>query len=101
MIPDRELPTRGPHKVDWDALDKPYEGPGREGLRVMAFNALSQADRKRYLRRGEMDQYLDETADHVERQAQIFQDRTLGFTYDAEQAWKYAIRLVVHGQEPD
>lgn len=102
MIPDRELPTRGPgHKVDWEALDKPYTGPGREGLRVMAFNALDQEQRRRMLRKGEMEEYLDEMAEAVEKQAETFQNRSLGYTYDAEDAWKYAIRLIIHGQEPD
>lgn len=101
MIPDRELPSRGPHKVVWPDLDAPYTGPGREGLRTIAFNALSQDSRRRMLRKGEMDEYLNEMADAVEHQAQQFQDRTLGYKYDAEDAWKFAIRQVIHGQEPD
>ena len=101
MIPDRELPQRNPFQAVYTDPEAPYTGPGREGLRVMAFNALDQEQRRRLTGEGEIEEYLDEMADAVESQAEKFQDRSLGYTYDAEDAWKYAIRLIIHGQEPD
>ena len=62
MIPDRELPQRNPFKAVYTDPNEPYTGPGREGLKVMAFNALDQEQRRRMLRKGEMDEYLDEMA---------------------------------------
>ena len=101
MIPDRELPGRGPHKVEWRDPDAPYTGPGREALRSMVFNTLTQEQRRRMTDEGEMEEYLDEMADGIASQAEKFQNRSLGYTYDAEDAWNHAFRLVIHGQEPD
>ena len=93
MIPDRELPSNLPGQE--------RTGHRLEGVRVMAFNALDQEARRRLLRRGEMDTYLDEMAESVEAQALTYQDRTLGYDYEERRAWQLAIRLVIHGREPD
>ena len=96
---DRELPgTSGEgHKVVWRDPDTPYIGPGREYLRVLAHNALSRSERREKARASEMESYLDEMADAVASQA----DSYLSDGYDSRRAWSLAIRLVIHGREPD
>ena len=96
---DRELPDsngegRPATFIDPDA---PYTGPGRESLRVMAHNALSRKERRAKSTEGELEEYLDEMADAVASQAESF----MGEGYESRRAWSLAIRLVVHGKEPD
>ena len=98
-IPDRELPDsdgEGREAVFINP-DEPYTGPGRESLRVMVHNALSQRDRREKTETGEMEAYLDDMADTVASQA----DNYIAQGYPAERAWTLAIRLVIHGREPD
>ena len=97
---DRELPDsngegRPATFIDPDA---PYTGPGRESLRVMAHNALSRKDRRSQGNCwANWKSYLDEMADAVASQAESF----MGEGYESRRAWSLAIRLVVHGKEPD
>ena len=98
-IPDREMPgtTSEGKKATYIDPDEPYTGPGRGSLRVTAHNALPQKERRRLTRAGEMEGYLDEMADGVASQA----DNYIGQGYRPERAWSLAIRLVIHGREPD
>jgi len=73
------------------------DGPGRETLRVMAHNALSQAERRELVDDGSMESYLDEMADAVASQARNYKSQ--GYAWD--RAWVYAVRLVIHEREPD
>ena len=94
----RELPSNDEgHEPLFVDPDKPYSGPGRESLRVMAFNALSKTSMRRKARKGELEIYLDEMADAVDIEA----SRLISAGYDSARAWSLAIRQVVHGQEPD
>ena len=94
----RELPFNGEgHKPIFVDPDKPYSGPGRKSLRVMAFNALSRDSMRRKAKKGDLENYLDEMADSVAIEAV----RLVSAGYDSTRAWSLAIRLVVHGREPD
>ena len=101
MIPDRELPERNPFKAVYTDPDEPYTGPDRETLRSMVFNLLTQEQRQRMTTDGELEEYLDEMADGITSQAEKFQNRSLGYTYDAEDAWNHAFQLVINFKEPD
>ena len=95
----RELPdTDGVgRKASFIDPDAPLPGPGRESLRVMAYNVLSEAQMRRKARKGELEEYLDEMADAVDSEA----GRFIRQGYDSTRAWSLAIRQVIHGKEPD
>ena len=94
----RELPESDEgHKAVFVDPDKPHTGPGRESLRVMAFNALSRAKMRRKAQKGELEDYLDEMAESVDSEA----GRLIAEGYDSRRAWSLAIRLVIHGRELD
>lgn len=80
--------------------DAPYTGPGREALRRMAYNALQATDYKewrRYARRGWLEGYMDEMADLVKEEAESDIENGV----DSSKAWRDAIRMIIHGREPD
>ena len=98
MATDRELPGTGEGKqANFVDPDAPDTGPGRESLRVMAHNALSGRERRTMSRSGELESYLDEMADAVASQAESY----VREGYESGRAWSLAIRLVIHGKEPD
>ena len=99
-IPNREFAdgSTGYGSVNLsDDEESAKNGPGREDLRVMAHNALSQAERRELVDDGTMESYLDGMADGVASQARNYKSQ--GYTWD--RAWVYAVRLVIHGREPD
>ena len=94
----RELPGNDEgHTAVFADPDAPYTGPGRKSLRTMAYNALTRAEMRRKARKGELEGYLDDMADSADSEAV----RLMGEGYDSRRAWALAIRLVVHGQDPD